>query len=63
MQAMKLVSPAQEHGGLRLLLLDNVAAFYWVDRSVRVLPGANAESVPTLQAVHTAAAAHISQVR
>ena len=60
---MKLVSPAQEHGGLRLLLLDNVAAFYWVDRSVRVLPGANAESVPTLQAVHTAVAAHISQVR
>ena len=52
----------QERGGLRLLLLDNVAAFYWVDRSVRVPQGGRADSAPTLQAVHSAAASHLAQV-
>ena len=52
----------QERGGLRLLLLDNVAAFYWVDRSVRVPQGGRAESAPTLQAVHAAVASHLAQV-
>jgi hypothetical protein len=30
---------SQASGGLKLLLIDNIAAFYWLDRAARPLPG------------------------
>ena len=48
--------------GIRLLLIDNVAAFYWLDASVRQMPQeANSapQSILTLQTVHLVAAASI----
>ena len=54
---------SQDEGGLRVLLIDNVSAFYWVDRSVRVPAGQPAEGTLTLQGVHTAAVARLAEVR
>jgi len=49
-----------------MLLIDNLAANYWVDRACRALPGGGAgaatgagSSAPTLRLVHTAAVAHV----
>ena len=46
---------------MRLLLLDNIAAFYWVDAAVRGKPPqpGQATSALTLQAVHSVCAAEL----
>ena len=54
----------QEDGALRLLLVDNIAANYWVDRARRPTPAAFAQAPATLtlHAVHAIAAAELRQV-
>lgn len=51
----------QEEGAMRLLLLDNIAAFYWVDAAVRGKPPVPGQAVSalTLQAVHSVCAAEL----
>ena len=51
----------QNGQGIRLLLLDNIAAFYWVDAAVKpaVAGPGQAPSALTLQAVHSVAAAEL----
>ena len=59
---MTLRTRRQDSGGLHVLLIDNVASSYWVDRSMKVPPGQPPGDLPTLQAVHAAAVATLSQV-
>lgn len=47
----------QNEGGIHLLLVDNIAAFHWLDAAVRAEPaGPGMPSALTLQSVHSAVA-------
>ena len=60
------VTLLQETGSVKLLLLDNIAAFYWIDRATTELPGYAVQSGRDaqigLQQAHACVAAELSHL-
>ena len=56
----------QETGSIKLLLLDNIAAFYWIDRATTELPGyalqSEWDSQISLQQAHACIAAELAHL-